>query len=63
MPMHIELQPMVKDIILTDENTHSRVVISSYQKDERMWVAVDAPKHISIEHLAITKEEPNGLAR
>ena len=50
MAYHVELRPLKKSIILTNNGT--RIVIDPYRKEERMWLAITAPKAVKIEHLS-----------
>lgn len=50
MAMNIEIRTD-KEIILFDEDSQNRVVIRPYRRNERMWLAIEAPQTIRIDHI------------
>lgn len=61
MAMNIEIRTD-KEIVLFDEDSQNRVVIRPYRRNERMWLAIEAPQTIKIDHRSTQGESGNGNA-
>ena len=49
--MNIEIRTD-KEIILNDEDSQNKVIIRPYRRNERMWLSIEAPQAVRIEHIS-----------